>query len=201
MATKLTRRMVAFVPLLMAAAAPDAQPEDALTRQLGGRSFDEFHQCNVTRLLSARCGRDNSGCVRDRVGERIWHSPGKFGRSGGREYAVSTCLAQQVHDTATAIATLVDRSVVSWDVPVRQFSPDTMLAETYATDNATCGITLTIAPGCPPIRRPLGPAWLWCQELVRRARFLPFDHSFRAEWAYSNYGIFLGQQSAAHAAG
>jgi hypothetical protein len=30
---------------------------------------------------------------------------------------------------------------------------------------------------------------------------LPFDHSFRSEWAYSNYGIFLGQQSAAHAAG
>jgi CubicO group peptidase (beta-lactamase class C family) len=28
-----------------------------------------------------------------------------------------------------------------------------------------------------------------------------FDHSFRAEWAYSNYGIFLGQQSSAYAAG
>jgi CubicO group peptidase (beta-lactamase class C family) len=37
--------------------------------------------------------------------------------------------------------------------------------------------------------------------VVHRARFLPFDHSFRSEWAYSNYGIFLGQQSAAHAAG
>jgi CubicO group peptidase (beta-lactamase class C family) len=36
---------------------------------------------------------------------------------------------------------------------------------------------------------------------VRRAHFLPLDHSFRAEWAYSNYGIFLGQAAAAHAAG
>jgi CubicO group peptidase (beta-lactamase class C family) len=35
---------------------------------------------------------------------------------------------------------------------------------------------------------------------VRRARYLPFDHSFRAEWAYSNYGIFLGQEAAARAA-
>jgi CubicO group peptidase (beta-lactamase class C family) len=31
--------------------------------------------------------------------------------------------------------------------------------------------------------------------------FFPFDHSFRSLWAYSNYGIFLGQESAARAAG
>src|SRR5205823_1121838 len=34
-------------------------------------------------------------------------------------------------------ATAVDRGVVSWDVPVRTFSPNTVLAVPYATENAS----------------------------------------------------------------
>ncbi len=100
------------------------------------------------------------------------------------------------------MGTLVDRGVVSWDSPVRTFSPDTALAEPYATENATLRDYFAHRTGLPAYAGDLlmqlgyGP-----EELVRQARFLPFDHSFRAEWAYSNYGIFLGQQSAAHAAG
>jgi CubicO group peptidase (beta-lactamase class C family) len=104
--------------------------------------------------------------------------------------------------TATAVGVLVDRGVFSWDVPVHTFSPDTVLAEPYATENATLRDYFAHRTGLPAYAGDLltqlgyGP-----DELVRRARFLPFDHSFRAEWAYSNYGIFLGQQSAAQAAG
>src|SRR6185437_1948365 len=42
MTMKLTRRMTTFAPLLFAAAAANAQTEDALTRQVDGRSFDDF---------------------------------------------------------------------------------------------------------------------------------------------------------------
>jgi CubicO group peptidase (beta-lactamase class C family) len=103
---------------------------------------------------------------------------------------------------ATAVGVLVDRGVVSWDVPVRKFSPDTELAEPYATQYATLRDYFAHRTGLPAYAGDLltqlgyGP-----EELMRRARFLPFDHSFRAEWAYSNYGIFLGQQSCAYAAG
>jgi CubicO group peptidase (beta-lactamase class C family) len=103
---------------------------------------------------------------------------------------------------ATAIATLVDRGIVSWDAPVRTFSPGTVLAEPYATDNATLRDYLAHRTGLPAYAGDLLPALGYdTDDLVRRARFLPFDHSFRAEMAYSNYGIFLGQQAAAHAAG
>ncbi len=103
---------------------------------------------------------------------------------------------------ATAVATLVDRGVVSWDAPVRSFSPDTALAVPYATENASLRDYFAHRTGLPAYAGDLltqlgyGPG-----ELARRARYLPFDHSFRAKWAYSNYGIFLGQHAAAEAAG
>ncbi len=50
---------------------------------------------------------------------------------------------------ATSIATLVDRGVVSWDVPVRQFSPDTVLAQPYATENASLRDYLAHRTGLP----------------------------------------------------
>jgi CubicO group peptidase (beta-lactamase class C family) len=85
---------------------------------------------------------------------------------------------------------------------VRTFSPDTALAEPYATENATLRDYFAHRTGLPAYAGDLLTQLGYSpDELVRRARFLPFDHSFRAEWAYSNYGIFLGQQSAAHAAG
>jgi CubicO group peptidase (beta-lactamase class C family) len=103
---------------------------------------------------------------------------------------------------ATAVGVLVDRGVVSWDAPARTFSPDTALAEPYATENATLRDYFAHRTGLPAYAGDLLTQLGYSpDELVRRARFLPFDHSFRAEWAYSNYGIFLGQQSSAHAAG
>jgi CubicO group peptidase (beta-lactamase class C family) len=50
---------------------------------------------------------------------------------------------------ATAIATLVDQGVVSWDVPVRQFPPDTVLAEPYVTQNASLRDYLAHRTGLP----------------------------------------------------
>lgn len=103
---------------------------------------------------------------------------------------------------ATAVATLVDRGVVSWDAPVRGFSPETALSVPYATENASLRDYFAHRTGLPAYAGDLltqlgyGPG-----ELARRARHLPFDHSFRAKWAYSNYGIFLGQHAAAAAAG
>ncbi len=201
MATKLTRRMVAFVPLLMAAAAPDAQPEDALTRRLGGRSFDEFISATLRDYSvpgAVVTIADASGTVSVKgYGIRRANSADPVDENTRFQIAsLSKFIA------ATAIATLVDRSVVSWDVPVRTFSPDTMLAEPYATDNASLRDYLAHRTGLPAYAGDLlAQLGYDAVELVRRARFLPFEHSFRAEWAYSNYGIFLGQQSAAHAAG
>ena len=104
--------------------------------------------------------------------------------------------------TATAVGTLVDRGLVSWDAPVRTFAPETVLAVPYASENATLRDYFAHRTGLPAYAGDLLPALgLSAEELVRRARFLPFDHSFRSEMAYSNYGIFLGEHAAAKTAG
>ncbi|GJD50514.1 D-aminopeptidase [Methylobacterium crusticola] len=103
---------------------------------------------------------------------------------------------------ATAVGTIVDRGIVSWDQSVREFSPETILSIPYATENATLRDYFAHRTGLPAYAGDfLTGLDLTAAELVLRARHLPFDHSFRSEMAYSNYGIFLGQQAAATAAG
>ena len=104
--------------------------------------------------------------------------------------------------TATALARLVDRGVVAWDVPVQRFSPDTVLSVPYATENATLRDYFAHRTGLPAYGGDLLHQLGYTEgEIVQRARHLPFSHTFREQWAYSNYGIFLGQAAAARAAG
>lgn len=103
---------------------------------------------------------------------------------------------------ATAVATLVDRGLIDWNAPVVSFSPETALAVPYATQNASLRDYFAHRTGLPAYGGDLLTQLGYdADELARRARHLPFQHSFRAQWAYSNYGIFLGQHAAAHAAG
>ena len=72
----------------------------------------------------------------------------------------------------------------------------------YASENASLRDYFAHRTGLPAYAGDLLPALGYgSDELARRARFLPFDHSFRERWAYSNYGIFLGQHAAAQKAG
>ncbi len=104
--------------------------------------------------------------------------------------------------TATAVASLVDRGVVSWDAPVRSFSPDTVLAVPYASETATLRDYFAHRTGLPAYGGDLLHQLGYSPgEIIQRARYLPFDHSFRERWAYSNFGIFLGEAAAAQAGG
>jgi CubicO group peptidase (beta-lactamase class C family) len=195
------RRTAIFAPLLIAAAAQSAWPADAIAQRLDERSFDEFIRAtlrsySVPGAVVAVADASATVFVKG-YGVRQARSPSPVDENTRFQIA---SLSKFV--AATAIATLVDQGVVSWDVPVRQFSPDTVLAEPYATENASLRDYLAHRTGLPAYAGDLLAQLGYSpEELIRRARFLPFDHSFRAEWAYSNYGIFLGQRSAAHAAG
>ncbi len=197
----LARRTVTLAPFLMAAAAPDTQPADALTRLLDENSFDGFirktlRDYSVPGAVVALADASGATSVKG-YGVRQTGAAALVDESTRFQLA---SLSKFI--TATAIATLVDRGVVSWDVPVHEFSPDTVLAEPYATQYASLRDYLAHRTGLPAYAADLlAQLGYDTMELVRRARFLPFDHSFRSQWAYSNYGIFLGQQAAAHAAG
>src|ERR1700712_23434 len=195
------RRTAIFAPLLIGAVAQSAWPKDAIAQRLDERSFDEFIRAtlrsySVPGAVVAVADASATVFVKG-YGVRQGRSPSPVNENTRFQIA---SLSKFV--TATAIATLVGQGVVSWDVPVHQFSPDTVLAEPYATENAALRDYLSHRTGLPAYAGDLLAQLGYSpEELMRRARFLPFDHSFRAEWAYSNYGIFLGQRSAAQAAG
>ena len=178
-----------------------AWADDPLGRVVNGLSFDQFVQKTLADYAvpgAVVAVASASGTVSvTGYGIRERGSPAAIDPDTRFQIAsVSKFIA------ATAIGTLVDRGVVGWDDPVHGFSPETELAVPYATQTATLRDYFAHRTGLPAYTDDLLTALdLSPDELVRRARFQPFDHSFRSAWAYSNYGIFLGQQSAAQAAG
>ena len=127
-----TRRMAIFAPLLIAAAAPSARPEDAMAQRLDERSFDAFIRAtlpdySVPGAVVAVADASATMFVKG-YGIRQARSPSPVDENTRFQIA---SLSKFV--AATAIATLVDNGVFSGDVPVRQFSPELVLAEPYAT--------------------------------------------------------------------
>ena len=178
-----------------------ARADEALERKVDGRDFGQYVQRTlqdyaVPGAVVVVVDADGTVFLRG-YGVRRQGAPAQV--DGNTRFQIAS-MSKFV--TAAAVATLVDRGVVSWDAPVRSFSPETVLAEPYATDNASLRDYFAHRTGLPAYAGGLlAELGYDAGDLVRRARFLPFDHSFRSEWAYSNYGIFLGQQAAAHAAG
>jgi CubicO group peptidase (beta-lactamase class C family) len=175
--------------------------DDALAREVDGLTFDQFVQ---TALLSY--GVPGAIVAVSSATETVFLRGFGVRRLGAADPVDDDTRFQLASMSkfiaATAVGSVVERGVASWDAPVRTFSPDTELAVPYATENATlrdyfAHRTGMLAYGGDLLTQ-LG---YGTEELVRRARFLAFDHRFRAEWAYSNYGIFLGQEAAAHAVG
>jgi CubicO group peptidase (beta-lactamase class C family) len=174
--------------------------DQALTRAVNGLTFDQFVQSALRDY-----GVPGAIVVVSSASGTVFLKGYGIRRRGAAETVDENTRFQLASVSkfiaATAVGTLVDRGVVSWDVPVRTFSPNTVLAVPYATENASFRDYFAHRTGLPAyggdLLTQLGYS---ADELVRRARYLPFDHSFRAEWAYSNYGIFLGQEAAARAA-
>jgi CubicO group peptidase (beta-lactamase class C family) len=197
----LTRRGAAAAPLLLVAlpTAP-ARSEAAPERSVTDPTFDAFIQATLTSYAVPGAvvvvADDKGGRLVKGYGVRRLGAPGAMDENTRFQIAsVSKFM------TATAVAALVDRGVVSWDAPVRSFSPETELSVPYASDNANIRDYFAHRSGMPAYTGDLlTRLGVSTEEIVRRARYLPFDHSFRAKWAYSNYGVFLGQHAAAHAA-
>jgi CubicO group peptidase (beta-lactamase class C family) len=173
LAMNLTRRVAAFSPLLMAAASPSAQPSGALTRRLDGHTFDEFlrvtlRNYSVPGAVIAVADASDTVLVKGYGVRQADSSPRVDENTRFQIASLSKFIA------ATAIATVVDRNVVSWDVPVRKFSPDTALAEAYAMENATLRDYLAHRTGLPAYAGDLlAQLGYGTEEVDRRARFLP----------------------------
>ena len=124
--------------------------EEALTREVDGLTFDQFVQEALRDY-----GVPGATVVIANANETVFLK-GYGIRSSDAAGAVDENTRFQLASmskfiAATAVGALVDRGVVTWDAPVRTFSPDTALAVPYATENATLATTSRTAQACRPM--------------------------------------------------
>ena len=193
------KRLVSIAAVAgLAAAPPNARADDPLARIVNGATFDQF----VTRTLReyavpgavVAIASPNGTVFVKGYGVRKTGEPEPIDRDTRFQIASMSKFL-----TAAAIGTVVDGGTIGWDQPVRSFDPSLVMAEPYATQWVTLRDFLAHRSGLPAYGGDILTRFgLSTAQLVARARYLTFDHSFRALWAYSNYGIFLGQEAAAH---
>ncbi len=88
--------------------------------------------------------------------------------------------------TAMSVALLVDEGKVEWDEPVREYVPELVLNDAYASQHLSLRDMLSHRSGMP--RHDLA-AWrldLPRAEFVKRMRHLRFNASFRERFSYNN---------------
>ena len=93
--------------------------------------------------------------------------------------------------TATSIALLVDDGLLDWDKPVREYMPEFILNDSYASEHITVRDMLSHRSGLP--RHDLS-AWrldLPRAEFVRRMRHLKFSATFRERFIYNNLMYYV----------
>ncbi len=88
--------------------------------------------------------------------------------------------------TAMSVALLVDEGTLAWDTPVREYLPEFLLDDPYATQHVSVRDMLSHRTGMP--RHDLA-AWrldVSRAEFVGRMRHLRFSASFRERYQYNN---------------
>ena len=88
--------------------------------------------------------------------------------------------------TAMSVALLVDEGKLEWDKPVREYMPEFILKDNYATQHVTVRDMLSHRTGLP---RHDWAAWrldLPLEEFIKRMRHLEFSASFREKFQYNN---------------
>ncbi len=96
--------------------------------------------------------------------------------------------------TAAALAILVDEGKLSWDDPVQKHLPEFQMATPYVTREVTIRDLLSHRTG---MGLGAGDLLYWPDthftraDVVRAARYLPVDSSFRSRYAYNNLGYVV----------
>ncbi len=93
--------------------------------------------------------------------------------------------------TAMSVALLVDEGKLEWDKPVREYMPEFILDDAYATQNVTVRDMLSHRTGLP--RHDLS-AWrldVPLAEFVKRMRYFKFNVTFREKFQYNNLMYYM----------
>jgi CubicO group peptidase (beta-lactamase class C family) len=93
--------------------------------------------------------------------------------------------------SATVLAGLVGDKVITWDDRVADLDPSLVLSEPYVTANVTLRDMYAHRSGLPEYAGDLLEDMGYSrEEILHRLRFMPLeDDGFRAQYAYTNFGI------------
>ena len=104
--------------------------------------------------------------------------------------------------TSTAVAMLAGQGKLSFSDRVHHLLPELQLTDPWITENVTYADLMSHRSGLPgaagDILENLG---LDRDQVLARLRYLPAGYSFRAGYAYSNYGYTAGGEAAARVYG
>ncbi|MCW5966726.1 MAG: serine hydrolase [Bryobacterales bacterium] len=106
--------------------------------------------------------------------------------------------------TAAALAMLVDEGKLSWDDPVQKHLPQFQMASPYVTREVTIRDLLSHRTG---MGLGAGDLLYWPdttftrEQVIRAARHLPVDSSFRSRYAYNNLGYVVAGEVVAAVSG
>lgn len=106
--------------------------------------------------------------------------------------------------TTAALAMLVDEGKLSWDDPVQKHLPQFQMADPYVTREVTIRDLLSHRTG---MGLGAGDLLYWPdttftrEQVIRAARHLPMDSSFRSRYAYNNLGYVVAGEVVAAVSG
>ena len=104
--------------------------------------------------------------------------------------------------SSTVVAALVGEGTVSWDSRLEDIDPVFRLAEAYPTSMITIRDLFAHRSGLPGgAGDELEEIGYGRDEILQRLRLLPPASSFRAAYAYSNFGLTAGAVAAARPTG
>lgn len=104
--------------------------------------------------------------------------------------------------SATVMAGLVGDGVFDWDDPIAGYTDDFALSDAWVTDNVTFADLFAHRSGLPggSAGNDLEGIGYGRDVILERLAYVPLD-GFRSNYSYSNFGMTLGGEAAARAAG
>ena len=93
--------------------------------------------------------------------------------------------------TAALCAIFVDKGLIDWDTPIREYDPDIRFYDDYVSDHVTLRDVLSHRTGVPRHEYSWYGTDFDRQQLVHNIRFLEPNKPFRTDFQYNNYGYLV----------
>lgn len=186
------------------ASAPPDETDVTITRDEVDASFDTLDEIVETTMDATAVPGVATAVVFD---DEVVYEQGYGVRSTETEEPVEPETVFQIASmskavSSTIMAGLVGDGVIGWDDPIVEYAPQFALSDQWVTDHVTFADLFAHRSGIPGATagNDLEAVGYERPTILERLRLVPLD-PFRITYSYSNFGMTLGGEAAAVAAG